>query len=82
MSYRTYMTSGATRTVAQARNFCQSQHSTGLVTWDTEDSYRDVKYIALICLGLFFGPFFGPFFETAYCNLTQSKKFMHMFLSN
>ena len=29
-----------------------------------------------------FGPFFGPFFEIAYCNSTQSKKFMHMFLAN
>ena len=54
------------------------------------DVVLDPDSIALIFLspfigplfGPFFSPFFGPFFETAYCNLTQSKKFMHMFLSN
>ena len=28
-----------------AWKFCKSQHSTGLVTWDTEEIYRDIKFI-------------------------------------
>ena len=32
--------------------------------------------------GPFFGLFFGPFFEISYCNSTQSKELMHIFLAN
>ena len=28
-----------------AKNYCQSQHSSGLVTWDTEEKWLDVKSI-------------------------------------
>ena len=28
-----------------AKNFCQSQHSSGLVKWDTEEKWLDVKSI-------------------------------------
>ena len=40
------MTSGANVFNREnAWKFCQSQHSTGLVTWDTEEIYRDIKFI-------------------------------------
>ena len=40
------MTSGVrTYDVTRARRFCQNQHSSGLVTWDTEDKYKDIKHI-------------------------------------
>ena len=28
-----------------ANAFCHSQHTSGLVTWDTEEKYKDVKFI-------------------------------------
>ena len=43
---RTYITSGSdVYDRDRAWQFCESQHSTGLVTWDTEEKYRDIKYI-------------------------------------
>ena len=40
------MTSGANVFNREnAWKFCQGQHSTGLVTWDTEKIYRDIKFI-------------------------------------
>ena len=41
---RTYITSHK-RHWQHAMSYCASQHSTGLVIWDTEDKYLDVKYI-------------------------------------
>ena len=29
----------------EANDFCHSQHTAGLVTWDTEEKYKDIKFI-------------------------------------
>ena len=44
--FRTYITSGSTSfNWSDAMDFCQSQHSKGLVTFDTEEKYLDIKRI-------------------------------------
>ena len=46
MYCRTYTTSGSDRyNWDDAIDFCQSQHTSGLVTWDSEEKYKDVKFI-------------------------------------
>ena len=45
-NFRTYITSGVVDyTWLEASDFCQSQHTAGLVTWDTVEKYKDVKFI-------------------------------------
>ena len=45
-NFRTYITSGVVDyTWSEANDFCHSQHTAGLVTWDTEEKYRDIKFI-------------------------------------
>ena len=39
------MTSKSEKKWEGAKNFCQGQHSSGLVTWDTEEKWLDVKSI-------------------------------------
>ena len=45
-NFRTYITSGSNAfNWNGSMSFCQSQHSKGLVTFDTEEKFLDVKYI-------------------------------------
>ncbi len=44
---RTYKASPDTKTWTDARDWCTSQNL-GLVVWDTEDVYEDVKFIAFL----------------------------------
>ena len=44
-NFSTYITSPGKLSHDEAIDYCLSQHSAGLVTWDSDDKYQDVKYI-------------------------------------
>ena len=45
LSFRTYITSPGKLSHGEAIDYCLGQHSAGLVIWDSDDKYQDVKYI-------------------------------------
>ena len=44
-NFSTYITSPGKLSHDEAIDYCLSQHSAGLVTWDSDDKYQEVKYI-------------------------------------